>query len=238
MACRSIRLLSTAPKSTTTDNVAVTRFRNVPINEGDNRIEARLVDAAGDTAPAAIPAAPQRDGVVLERVVHFAGAPVHAELVADRSFLVADGITPSVLAVRLFDRSGAPVRPGLTGAFVVEPPFHVLASARVLGQTVGPKAAHDTYLVRDDGVAYIELQPTTESGHAQLVFQFDGYRTETVSARITAPARDWVLVGFGEGTVGYNHLSGNMEGLQATDIDRGPVQRRSHCVLRQRSRAR
>ena len=187
--------------------VAVTRYRNVPISEGNNRIEARLIGDASETT-------------TLDSRVHFSGAPVRAELVPERSFLIADGITPSVIAVRLFDRSGAPVRPGMTGAFVVEPPFHMLAPTRALGQTLTPKAEHDTYLVRDDGIAYVELQPTTDSGRAQLTFAFDGYRAETISARIAPSARDWVLVGFGEGTVGYNQLSGNMEALKSTDIDK------------------
>ena len=108
----------------------------------------------------------------------------------------------------------------MTGAFVVEPPFHMLAPTKALGQTLHAENRSRHVLVRDDGIAYVELQPTTESGHAQLTFQFDGYRTETVSARIAPSARDWVLVGFGEGTVGYNQLSGNMEALKATDVDK------------------
>ena len=185
--------------------VAVTRFRNVPIKEGDNPIVARLVDEAGETS--------------VYGSVHFAGAPVHAALLPQHSYLIADGITPSVIAVQLTDRDGKPVRPGMTGAFDVEPPFRMLESTRSLGQSVGPKATHDTYMVRDGGIAYVELQPTTDSGRAQLKFEFDGLRTETVDARIAPAARDWVLVGFGEGTVGYNKLSGNMEALAAADVD-------------------
>ncbi len=45
---------------------------------------------------------------------------------------------------------------------------HARADRATLGQAVTPKTEHDTYLVRDDGIAYVELQPTTDSGRAQL----------------------------------------------------------------------
>ncbi len=41
-----------------------------------------------------------------------------------------------------------------------------------------------------------------------------------MKARVAPSARDWILVGFGEGTLGYNDVSGNMEALRATDIDK------------------
>ncbi len=188
--------------------VALTRYRNVTINEGDNAIVARLVSADGAVE------------ATLSSSVHYSGAPVRAELDPAHSYLIADGITPSVIAVRLLDRDGAPARPGMTGVFDVRPPFQVLAPPKVLGQALTPQTEHDVYVVRDDGIAYVELQPTTESGSVELEFEFDGYRYETVRTRIAPSTRDWVLVGFGEGTLGYNDVSGNMEALRATDIDK------------------
>ncbi|HEY6598481.1 MAG TPA: hypothetical protein VIZ30_04185, partial [Pseudomonadales bacterium] len=188
--------------------VALTRYRNVPIHEGDNAIVARLVTPDGDVQ------------TTLSSGVHYSGPPVRAMLEPERSYLIADGITPSVIAVRLLDRDGAPARPGMTGAFEVLPPFRMLAPPEALGQGVTPQLGHDVYVVRDDGLAYIELEPTTESGNVELEFEFDGYRSETVKARVAPSARDWILVGFGEGTLGYNDVSGNMEALHASDIDK------------------
>ncbi len=52
----------------------------------------------------------------LSRVIHFANAPARAELVPEQSVLVADGIAKPVIAVRLLDRDGRPVRAGITGS--------------------------------------------------------------------------------------------------------------------------
>ncbi|MEO0541990.1 MAG: hypothetical protein AAFZ80_14165, partial [Cyanobacteria bacterium P01_A01_bin.105] len=74
--------------------VAVSYWQNVPISETDSELRV----TAGD--------------VSLARTVHFGSAPIDVGLVPEASHLVADGVTPPLVAIRLFDRSGRPARPG------------------------------------------------------------------------------------------------------------------------------
>lgn len=178
--------------------VAVTRWQNVPISEGDSRIEAQFLDGQG-----AVQAR-------LARAVHFSQAPARAELVAEESWLVADGVHPPVLAVRFFDVAGYPVRPGLSGEFSVRAPYRALDEARHL-EVIDQATALDRYQVRRDGTAYIQLEPTTEAGDVSLAFQFDRHRVETVRARLAPGVRDWVLVGLLESGVQFEHASGAAE---------------------------
>src|SRR5690606_31782311 len=76
-----------------------------------------------------------------------------------------------------------------------------------------------SYLVGNDGVAYIELAPTTTSGEALVTLTFDGNRTQDIRAWLAPQARDWILVGLAEGTVGYNAVNGNVETLHAEGGD-------------------
>ena len=79
------------------------------------------------------------------------------------------------------------------------------------------------YVVEGDaGLAYIELLPTTETGLVELNFLFqDNQRQRTQDLRVWLEPnpRDWVIVGFTEGTVGYTTLSGNMQALEAQGVD-------------------
>jgi hypothetical protein len=74
--------------------------------------------------------------------------------------------------------------------------------------------------VLDDGLAMIELEPITESGAVILNFQFNDQRTQEVRAWLQAGQRDWILVGFAEGTAGHKTLSGNLQSLQAADAEK------------------
>ena len=65
------------------------------------------------------------------------------------------------------------------------------------------------YRVGPAGIALIELEPTTEAGEARLTLNFDNRRQQEMRAWLSATPRDWILVGFAEGTVGYNTLNDN-----------------------------
>jgi hypothetical protein len=139
-----------------------------------------------------------------------------ALLDAQRSRLVADGRTPPVIAVRMLDASGKPVRRGLTGEFEVMAPYLSQQQSEALQRDplAGNAGGRPRFEVGEDGVAAIALQPTTQSGEVVLRFRFTDTRTEEVRAWLNAELREWVLVGFGEGTVGQKRLSGNMEALR------------------------
>ncbi|MCZ6888082.1 MAG: OmpA family protein [Gammaproteobacteria bacterium] len=180
--------------------LAVTRYRNVHLDPGDNLIEVRIVDAEGRLLAS------------LDRSVHFSGAPVRAEIVPERSYLVADGITPVVVAVRLYDRGGYPARPGITGSFRLVSAHSVYREIGLIDDLL-VQPADEKYVVRDDGIAYVRLDATTATDDVRLSFEFGEHLLEELEAHLTPAARDWILVGLGEGTLGYKSLSGNMQAL-------------------------
>ncbi len=74
------------------------------------------------------------------------------------------------------------------------------------------------YAIGEDGTALINIQPTTKTGEIILRFDIAGVKSE-VRTWLVPGERDWILVGLAEGTVGYNTVRGNMEGLDSSDLD-------------------
>ena len=188
-------------------DLALAAWNNVTLRPGDNLLELQLQDGQGATL--------QR----VTRNVHFSGAPIRAELVLERSRLVADGLAPPVLAVRLWDRDGYHVRPGTTGAFAVLPPYQAFDEAQHLNAFEDSfQASAQRYQVRKDGIAYVQLEPTTEAGEVQLRFEFDSYRVQDLRARLEPGRRDWLLVGLGAATFGSQSFSGDEDALAGETI--------------------
>ena len=193
----------------TTDHklgISFSRWDNVTISEHDSLIEARLLNADGKTVQA------------FEREVHFSGAPAKAEFVASESYLVADGLYAPVVAVRLFDRAGHPLRTGTTGEFSILPPYVALDRTKHL-ESLDNKLNNQKYRVLRDGIAYIQLEPTTKTGEVEIYFEFDSVRRDTIRARMVPGARDWIMVGLLEGTYAQNEMSGNDDALAAHGLD-------------------
>lgn len=180
-------------------------WRAVEIEDRSNQFTARVLDANGKLVEQ------------LERVVHHAVSPMRAELVREESVLIADGITRPVIAVRLTDRDGKPIKNGLTGDFLVPAPYYaaVEAEAQQVRQIAGLERARPVWRVAGDtGMAYIELEPTTASGTLNLAFEFrDGEtkRKQSVEMWLEPGNNPWTVVGFAAGTVGYNTLNDRME---------------------------
>src|SRR5690606_25111303 len=200
--------------------VAVAMWRGVTMDEGDNLLEADIV--AGD-------------GTVVEtlsRTLRLSGQVVRAELVPEASVLVADGIHPPVVAVRMLDGSGKPVRAGVVGSFRVLPPYKAdQAREQQQGRQLAGLEAHDpSWRVEgSDGIAYIALQPTTLTGEALLEFDFAADRGQSrrqqsrqqVRAWLKAEVRDWIVVGFAKGTIGHDTLTGNAQALDDAGHEAG-----------------
>jgi uncharacterized repeat protein (TIGR01451 family) len=195
--------------------VAVSVWRGLPLVEGDNVFEADVRGVDG------------RSVATLSRVVHYANQPARVELVPEESVLVANGIDKPVIAVRLLDRHNRPVRAGVTGAFAVNPPY--VPAQTVQEQQERQLAGLDRFLPPftvegDDGVAYIELSPTTEAGAVMLTFTLQNgqsSRTQELRTWLEAAPRDWVVVGFAAGTIGYETLKGNMQALEDQGREEG-----------------
>jgi uncharacterized repeat protein (TIGR01451 family) len=178
-------------------SVSVSRWRGVSIKAGNNIFEASIKG--------------KNFKEKITKVVHFAGAPVKAKLIPEKSRLVANGSTTPVLAVRLTDASGKPARPGLVGAYSVTAPYK---AERTLEGALEGKAS---YVIGYDGIAYLKLMPTTKSGTVTFNMKLKG-REQELRAWIDSEPRDWILVGIAEGTLGYNLLSGNAQNLKDNDI--------------------
>jgi uncharacterized repeat protein (TIGR01451 family) len=191
--------------------VAVSLWRGIPVEGRQTELSAEIRNADGSVAE------------TLHRIVRYGASPMRAELLRDRSVLVADGVTRPVLAVRLTDRDGRPVRHGLTGDFEVPAPYYpaVEADAQQARQLAGLERARPFWRVEgEEGVAYIELEPTTASGTVSLRFDFrdgEAAREQRLEAWLDPGQRPWTIVGLAEGTLGYNRLQGKVEDLGEAD---------------------
>jgi uncharacterized repeat protein (TIGR01451 family) len=179
--------------------VSVSRWRGVDLRDGANRILVEVRNPDGSTAS------------ILERLIHFGGAAVRGEFIEDLSMLVADGKTRPVIAVRLFDKYGEPSRPGAVGRFRIDAPYRswwqVVEDRK--NKLVSTGNREPIYRVGADGIALIELEPTTRTGEVTLQLNFDRLRSQEIRAWLAAEPRDWILVGFAEGTVGFKEISDN-----------------------------
>jgi len=184
---------------------AVSAWRGVALAEGDNRLTAVVVDGQGQEVER------------LERDVHYSGGPVRAELLTAESRLIADGRTRPVITLRLFDSAGHPARRGTLGVFNVSAPHRSWWEVETLNdnQLVAVGNREPTYTVGDDGIAEIELEPTSETGTVVLSLRYNERQTQEIRAWLKPAARDWVMVGLAEGSGAYHTISENMQA--ATD---------------------
>ena len=200
-------------KKSANGNIRISTWRGIEIEERTNILEARVVDERGQLVQQ------------LERKVHYASSPLHAELLRDRSILLADGVTRPVIAVRLTDRDGKPARHGMVGDFSVPAPYSpaIEIDARQANQLAGLERGRPVWRVEgEEGIAYIELAPTTASGSLGITFPFrDGEveRTQSISTWLDPGDRPWTVVGFAAGTIGFNTLDERLENLVETDDD-------------------
>ena len=185
--------------------IAITRWVGVDLVDGANELRAVIWNADGSKAKG------------IRRTIHFTGTPIRAEIAVEHSNLVADGKTTPVIAVRLFDRSGKPSRAGMVGRFRVNAPYRsawdVENDRKNALVDTGERSA--SYRVDADGIAYLELEPTTQTGEVTVVLPFENYREQELRAWLKPAQRDWILVGFAEGTAGYNTLSDNVSAATA-----------------------
>lgn len=194
--------------------VAVSRWAGVPLDPGDNQLVARVLDGDG------------RLVTTLRRVVHLAGRGVKAAFAPRLSRLVADGLTRPLIAVRITDAAGRPVRAGTLVPFRVDQPYvAALDVALEQGrQLAGRERSATTARVEgDDGLAFVALQPTTHAGAVHVVVSLADDKQVRVSelrAWLSASAKEWVVVGFGAGTLGYATLDDHARALPRTERNR------------------
>ncbi|MFT7409738.1 MAG: putative repeat protein (TIGR01451 family) [Oleispira sp.] len=174
--------------------VAVSEWRGINIDEGENQFVAEILD---------------RNDTVIDALAHsvyFSGAPAQVDIVPEMSNLLADGLQVPIIAVRLKDKNGYAVRKNTQGEIHISEPFQLLQRSEY---DTNPLNDTDklSYRVEGDGIAFIRLQPTTQTGALTITFnQGNGIMDEVRSWLKPAP-RDWILVGLGELSIGANNAS-------------------------------
>ena len=182
-----------------TSGKAITIYKGVHLKEGDNRLVCVIKDENDNTIKR------------LRQVIHYSSMPVRAEVVTAYSHLVADGKQTPVIAVKFFDRDGYPVRGDIIGKFKISEPYQGYRRLDNLGQNpLSKSTTGEDYVIVDDGMAYIRLEATSKAGEATLSLPFTD-RTEELKVWLKPKVRDWIMVGFAEGSVGYTTLAKNME---------------------------
>ncbi|MDJ0749209.1 MAG: OmpA family protein [Woeseiaceae bacterium] len=194
-----------------TGTVAISLWEGVGLVDGKNEIRAVIRNADGSKAKG------------VRRTIHFTGGPIRAEFVEAQSVLVADGKTHPVIALRLFDRANKPARAGIVGKFRVDAPYRSAwdeeEDRRNKLVEIGDRSA--SYKVGADGVALLELAPTTQTGEVTVVLPFQNYREQEVRAWLKPAQREWILVGFAEGTAAHATLSDNMVAAEEAGFEDG-----------------
>ena len=194
--------------------VTIRRWKGVDINinNRNNRLLVILKDKSG------------KEIARKTRTIHFSGEPASAEFLPEESILVADGKTIPVIALRIKDQDGFPMRANTHGYFSLgKGPFQVKTLSETkdvlnLNESLG---GNYKYHIEENGIARIELNPTTQSGEVELIVKFantNNKKSKTIKAWLKPQLRDWILVGLAEGTIAHKTVSGNMKTL--TDLNK------------------
>ena len=188
---------------------SLSRWRGVDIRPGSSMLEAVLINDEGQEIDR------------LSRTVHFSGGPYSAELDLEKSLLKADGKSPILVAVRLLDKDGFPVRPGVSGLYSVRQPHspwftdaQEAANDLIDNQDIRPR-----YQVHEGGIAYLAIEPTTLSGKVIVDVPLLDDRFEDVEAWLEPEDRDWIMVGLADGTWSDEKFSGALEPLIPEEED-------------------
>jgi uncharacterized repeat protein (TIGR01451 family) len=198
---------------------AVDTWTGVPLKDGANSIVVTVVHQDGSKE-------------TLTREVSYVNAADHATVILDKSKLVADGNTNPVIAIRVVDREGRPVRAGVGGTLDVSAPYQTAdaqqnrRASQLVSQNTSSTSAWR--VEGDDGIAYVELAPTTQTGEVRLdlhlrdalrgvgTLQNNGSvldRRDQMRAWLSPGKQDWVVVGFAAGSAGYTTLARQAESL-------------------------
>lgn len=114
---------------------------------------------------------------------------------------VADGKTPVRFKLEVSDNRGVVIN----GSLELQQLGGDLLATQVSEVPVIAREASQQVYVSSDG--WVEMAPVSSSGSRRIVLGY-GAVQETIELYIKPEARDWILVGFAEGTIGYNQLSG------------------------------
>lgn len=160
-----------------------------------------------------------RTGEHLQQEIYFTSEVFFVEFVEEESRLKADGVTPPLVAVRLTDSDGHIIRPGTGGIYEVSSPYEAWRpdGDRQRQQLLSESRDDSRYQVVGDGIAYLALEPTSNSGLVRISVPLAENRTEMIEAWLEADARDWMLVGLAESMWGSERLESQLLPLEDED---------------------
>ncbi|GAB4470798.1 MAG: hypothetical protein OHK0018_00270 [Erythrobacter tepidarius] len=194
---------------------AISHWRGVPLVNERTMLEARIVNSFGEVTK------------TFSREVFFTRTPAKVELLPELSRLVADGRTRPVVAIRVLDRNGRPLREGISGTFTLNAPYQSAEQIdrQQLNQLTGTAPMAARWVVEgEEGIARIALAPTMVSGALRLDFAFeDGTITRRQELETWIEPGDiaWTVIGLVEGTIGARSVADNMERGGQFDSDLG-----------------
>jgi hypothetical protein len=196
---------------------AISRWRGVDLREGPNTFLAELLNERGEVVKS------------IQQKIHSSGPPVRAELMPTLSTLVADGRTAPVVALKMFDRWGQPVREGMSGKLAVATPHRAKESverARERKLAV-PNLGATQFVVGKGGIARIELEPTNTTGRFALTIDLADEQREEIEGWLSPGRREFTLVALGTGEIGFGENSGDGGTRRAADVDASDQQGRA-----------
>jgi len=190
--------------------VTIRRWKGVDINikNRNNRLVVILKDKSG------------KEISRKTHNIHFSGEASSVKYIANESKLIADGKTIPVITILPKDKDGFRLRTGSHGYFSLKNNQFQVKTLSSTADTLNLNeslAGSYKYHVDADGLARIQLNPTTQSGEVELKLMFSDGKSQTIKAWLKPQLREWILVGLAEGTVAHNTLSGNMKSLSALD---------------------
>ena len=194
---------------------AVSQWRGVPLINERTMLEARVINSFGEVSK------------TFTREVFFTRTPAKIEFLPELSNLVADGRTRPVVAIRVLDRNGRPLREGISGTFNLNLPYQSAEQIdrQQLDQLTGNAPIAARWIIEgEEGIARIALAPTMVSGSLRLDFAFDDgkiTRRQELETWIEPGDIAWTIVGLVEGTLGARSVADNMERAGQFDSDLG-----------------
>jgi|GEM_PF-2460779 len=185
----------------------ITRWRGVFLQSGDNLFKYRVYDAQEKLVK------------TIDKNVPYIEKIEKVELIEKYSYLVADGITRPRLAIKMSNYKGQSVRQGLQGRFTVNAPYEAYQESEELHvNPLGGYRSEASYTIADEGIAIIELQPTTQSGSLNLDLQVTG-KSQRIETWLSSEPRDWILVGVAEGTAAHNKIRNAATSIPEDEAD-------------------
>ncbi|MGK0473346.1 MAG: putative repeat protein (TIGR01451 family) [Candidatus Azotimanducaceae bacterium] len=190
-------------------SVMLATWRGIHIKAGDNLMELVVRDAAG------------KEVLHQSRNIHYTLSPDRFEFLPEYSRLIADGKTRPIIALRFLDKDGHKMRRGVNGEYQLNSPYQSAErlDAILRDPLAGNIGGQPRFEIGQEGIALLELEPTTQSGEVVLNVNFNNGREQELRAWLEAGQRDWILVGFAEGALGHEQLSGNLSAVDEQGTD-------------------